>query len=448
MQYYSYEEIMEKINHASVFGSMPGVEISRILLEALDHPEQGIPFVHVAGTNGKGSVCAFLTQILMECGLKVGTFTSPHLIHFEERITVNNVQIGKKDVERLGNRLLELNLDVNPTMFDYCMAMALLYFKEQQCDILVMETGLGGRLDSTNAVGVPEVSVITKIGFDHMAILGNTLAQIAGEKAGILKPGTYLVMERQEPEAAEVLHRAIREVGTAAQPQADARPRTGEANADREQQSKKASQDCLQLSYTEVSEADLAWVKTRKLGLLGTHQWENAAAAALAAKYLIQNRFPAWDKKKIERVITEGLGKTRWPGRMEVLSEEPFFLVDGAHNGHGVKALFDSLTYLYPGERFHFIMGVMADKDYEQMVECLLPLAKRFGTVTPENHRALQAKSLAAFIEQFHIPVDTYESVTDVVTDILQNQPHNDKIVAFGSLYFIGELEAVWQQKK
>jgi dihydrofolate synthase/folylpolyglutamate synthase len=306
-------------------------------------------------------------------------------------------------------------------MFDYCMAMALLYFKEQQCDILVMETGLGGRLDSTNAVGVPEVSVITKIGFDHMAILGNTLAQIAGEKAGILKPGTYLVMERQEPEAAEVLHRAIREVGTAAQPQ---------------------------LSYTEVSGTDLAWVRTRKLGLLGTHQWENAAAAALAAKHLIQNRFPAWDGEQTERVITAGLGKTRWPGRMEVLSEDPFFLVDGAHNGHGVKALFDSLTYLYPGERFHFIMGVMADKDYEQMVECLLPLAKRFGTVTPENHRALQAKSLAAFIEQFHIPVDTYESVTDVVKVILQNQPQDDKIVAFGSLYFIGELEAVWQQKK
>jgi dihydrofolate synthase/folylpolyglutamate synthase len=413
MKSYSYEEVLEKINHASVFGSLPGVENSRILLEALNHPEQGIPFVHVAGTNGKGSVCAFLTQILMECGRKVGTFTSPHLIDFEERITVNNVQIEKKDVERLGNRLLELNLDVNPTMFDYCMAMALLYFKEQQCDILVMETGLGGRLDSTNAIGVPEVTIITKIGFDHMAILGDTLAQIAAEKAGIIKPGTYLVMERQEPEAAEVLHRAIREV-----------------------------------SYTEVGEADLAWVKTRKLGLLGTHQWENAAAAALAAKHLIKNRFPAWDREQTERIISAGLGRTYWPGRMEVLSEEPFFMVDGAHNGHGVKALFASLTYLYPGERFHFIMGVMADKDYEQMVTCLLPLAKRFGTVTPENHRALQAESLAAFIGQYHIPTDTYESIQAVVKDILQSGQQNDKIVAFGSLYFIGELKEIWKQAR
>jgi dihydrofolate synthase/folylpolyglutamate synthase len=257
------------------------------------------------------------------------------------------------------------------------------------------------------------VTIITKIGFDHMAILGDTLAQIAAEKAGIIKPGTYLVMERQEPEAAEVLHRAIREV-----------------------------------SYTEVSETDLAWVRTQKLGLLGTHQWENAAAAALAAKHLIKNRFPAWDREQTERIISAGLGRTYWPGRMEVLSEEPFFMVDGAHNGHGVKALFDSLTYLYPGERFHFIMGVMADKDYEQMVTCLLPLAKRFGTVTPENHRALQAESLAAFIGQYHIPTDTYESIQAVVKDILQSGQQNDKIVAFGSLYFIGELKEFWKQAR
>jgi dihydrofolate synthase/folylpolyglutamate synthase len=431
MQYYSYEEIMEKINHASVFGSMPGVEISRILLEKLDHPEMGIPFVHVAGTNGKGSVCAFLTQILMECGLKVGTFTSPHLIHFEERITVNREQIAKEDVVRLGNCLLKLPLDITPTMFDYCMAMALLYFKEQQCDILIMETGLGGRLDSTNAIGIPEVSVITKIGFDHMAILGNTLGEIAAEKAGIIKPGTYLVMERQEPEAAEVLHRVIRQTGI---PKQSAPGRADKGDA------------CVE--YTEVSDADLAWVKSQKLGLLGTHQWENAAAATLAAEYLLKRRFPSWDEAERKRVIAQGLGKTCWPGRMEVLSEEPFLLVDGAHNGHGVKALFDSLTYLYPGERFHFIMGVMADKDYGQMVSCLLPLADRFGTVTPENHRALQAAELSALIGQYGIPTDTYESIQDVVTDILQTPQYDDKIVAFGSLYFIGELKAAWEMRR
>jgi dihydrofolate synthase/folylpolyglutamate synthase len=414
MKQYSYEEIMEQINHASVFGSLPGVKISGILLDALDHPERGIPFVHVAGTNGKGSVCAFLTQILMRAGLRVGTFTSPHLIHFEERITVNNEQITKADVTRLGNDLLKQQPDVTPTMFDYCMAMALLYFKEQKCDILIMETGLGGRLDSTNAIGIPEVSVITRIGFDHMAILGDTLEKIAGEKAGILKPGTYLVMERQEPEADRVLHQVIAELGN--------------------------------LEYVTVNEADVLWARSQKLGLLGTHQWENAAAAALAARRILKNHIPSWDEEQRNRVITQGLAETCWPGRMEVLSEEPFVMVDGAHNGHGVKALYDSLTYLYPGEQFHFIMGVMADKDYEQMVKCLIPLAARFGTVTPENHRALQAKALTSFIEQYHIPTDTYAGIPDVVTDIMHTRKHMHKIIAFGSLYFVGELKEVWEK--
>lgn len=413
MEQYSYNEVLEKINHASVFGSLPGVEISSILLEALEHPERGIPFVHVAGTNGKGSVCAFLSSILMESGLKVGTFTSPHLIDFEERITVNGVQISKENVTRLGNRVLEPKLKVTPTMFDYCMAIALLYFKEQECDILVMETGLGGRLDSTNAIGVPDVSVITKIGYDHVAILGHTLSGIASEKAGIIKPGTYLVMERQESEAARVLS--------------------------------EVAERTENLEYAVVSDEDIERVKKQQLGIIGTHQWENAAAAALAAGYLMKKYRSKWNEGKREQVIAEGLTKAHWPGRMEILSETPFFMVDGAHNGNGVAALYDSLCYLYPGEQFHFIMGVMADKDYERMVERLLPLAARFSTVTPENSRALQAKTLAAFIRQYGIPTDTYDSVQDVVTDILHTPTCSDKIIAFGSLYFIGELKSIWQ---
>jgi dihydrofolate synthase/folylpolyglutamate synthase len=418
MKPYTYDEVMEQINHASAFGSLPGVENSRLFLSALGHPEQGMPFVHVAGTNGKGSVCAFLTQILMESGLRVGTFTSPHLIHFEERIAVNNVQILREDVTRLGNRLLEIPLAVQPAMFDYCLAMALLYFKEQGCELVVLETGLGGRLDSTNAVGVPEVTVITKIGYDHTAILGDTLEQIAGEKAGILKPGTYLVMERQEPEAAGVLRRAA----------ADAAGGQGS------------------LPYTEVGDADIAWVKAHPPSLRGTYQWENAAAAVLAARHLLGHYRPDWDTGQTDHAIAAGLAHTRWAGRMEQLSEEPFVLIDGAHNGHGVQALADSLRTLYPGERFRFVMGVMADKDYGRMVECLLPLAAHFATVTPENARALQAKELAAFIGQYRVPVESYDNIQDVVTDILHTPQHDDKIVAFGSLYFIGELKAAWEQ--
>lgn len=416
MVQYNYEEVLKQINHSSVFGSLPGAEISKIILEKLGHPEFGIPFVHVAGTNGKGSVCSFLSHILMESGLKVGTFTSPHLIDFEERITVNNVQINKSDVERLGNTLLSIDFGMKPTMFDYCMAMALLYFKEQFCDIMIMETGLGGRLDSTNAIGTPEVTILTKIGYDHMAILGNTLSEIAAEKAGIIKPDTFLVAESQEPAALDVICKEIEKVKN--------------------------------LDYYIVNHSDCAAMKKKKLGIIGTHQWENAAAAVVAARHLLHKYHSNWNEKQIDAAIDQGLAKAYWPGRMEILSEQPFVMVDGAHNGHGVAALFDSLCYLYPGERFHFVMGVMADKDYEKMVEGLLPLAKKFTTVSLENTRALQARVLADCINQYQIPTECYESIQDVVKDILHNTNCSDKIIAFGSLYFIGELKDIWNREE
>ena len=180
---YSYEEVLDQIENGRRFGNRPGVEITGIMLEQMGQPQNGMPFIHVAGTNGKGSVCAFLTSVFRETGLKVGTFISPHLIDFEERIMVDGRQISREDV------------------FDYCVLMAVLYFKEQNCDLVIMETGLGGRLDSTNALGNPVVSVITRIGYDHMNILGNTIEEIAQEKAGIIKAGVPVVIAPQESEA-------------------------------------------------------------------------------------------------------------------------------------------------------------------------------------------------------------------------------------------------------
>ena len=208
---YCYEEVVNIIEGKGKFGSHYGCELSSIMLEKMTYPQKDLPFIHIAGTNGKGSVSAFLCSILKEAGLKVGMFTSPHLLDFRERIQINRTLISKEDFTRLGNLLLEQEFDVRPAMTDYCLVMALLYFKEQQCDVVVLETGLGGKLDSTNAVGVPVVSVITKIGFDHTAILGNTLAEIAKEKAGILKEGTHFICESQETEAKAVLYQTAQE---------------------------------------------------------------------------------------------------------------------------------------------------------------------------------------------------------------------------------------------
>ena len=200
-----YQDIIHIIEGKRRFGNLPGVEASRKLLAAVGNPQKGLVFIHIAGTNGKGSTAAFLHEILKQSGIKTGLFTSPHLIEFEERIRINGEKIPKWETARLGQFLLDTDAGIQPTMFDYSLAMALLYFKEQGCQIAVLETGLGGRLDGTNAVGVPVVSIITKIGYDHTAVLGDTLVQIAAEKAGILKEGTKAVFEGQEEEVMAVL---------------------------------------------------------------------------------------------------------------------------------------------------------------------------------------------------------------------------------------------------
>ncbi len=368
-----------------------------------------LPFVHIAGTNGKGSVCAFMTEIFRKSGLKAGAFISPHVVVFEERISVNGQMISREDVARLGNKLLDTDFGVNLTMFDYCLAMALMYFKEQGCDIMVIETGLGGRLDSTNAIGLPLATVITKIGYDHVAILGDKLGDIAREKAGIIKTGSHVFSEQQEEEAEAVIRDAA---------------------------------DKCQVQLTFVTKEEIEAASKYNLRLLGVHQWENAAVAKLAAEYVLEKFINAAvtdgnKLKKNESEIITALRETVWQGRMEILSQKPFFMVDGAHNGHGVLALRDSLKTLYPCEKFHMIMAVMADKDYKAMVEEILPYAEDFVAVNMDNSRALQAKDLAEFINSRGVKADCVDSVEEA----LKTLRADTKNLAFGSLYFIGEIK-------
>lgn len=368
-----------------------------------------LPFVHIAGTNGKGSVCAFMTEIFRKSGLKAGAFISPHVVVFEERISVNGQMISREDVARLGNKLLDTDFGVNLTMFDYCLAMALMYFTEQDCDIMVIETGLGGRLDSTNAIGLPLATVITKIGYDHVAILGDKLEDIAREKAGIIKTGSHVFSEQQEEEAEAVIRDAA---------------------------------DKCQVQLTFVTKEEIEAASKYNLSLLGVHQWENAAVAKLAAEYVLEKFINAAvtdgnKLKKNEPEIISALRETVWQGRMEILSQKPFFMVDGAHNGHGVLALRDSLKTLYPCEKFHMIMAVMADKDYKAMVEELLPYAEDFVAVNMDNSRALQAKDLAEFVNSRGVKADCVDSVEEA----LKTLRADTKNLAFGSLYFIGEIK-------
>ena len=374
----TYEQVVHTIDNKRRFGKACGRDVTQEFMEALGHPEMGLHIIHIAGTNGKGSVAAFVSSILQAASFassehfKVGLFTSPHLIDYTERIQIDGKQISREDVTRIGQQLLSMELKLEPTMFDYWLAMAMIYFKEQQVDYVVLETGLGGAKDSTNGLSqLPDVCAITSIGLEHTQYLGDTLAAIAGEKAGIIKPGVPVVIGQMDEEASAVIEARCDELG------------------------------CDLVHATEV-ESDL------KLGLFGGYQRRNAAVA-----------------------------RAVWPGRMHVISESPYILVDGAHNPSGVTALRDSLKAEFPNEKFSFIMAVMADKDYAEMARIVAPIAERFFTVTVDSSRALQAMELAQVISRNGIEAMACDSYQEARANAMG---FSEKIIVFGSLYFIGEV--------
>ena len=395
----TYEEVVKIIDNKHRFGKACGRDVTREFLEVLGHPEAGMHIIHIAGTNGKGSVAAFVSSILQAASFalnnsfKVGLFTSPHLIDYTERIQIDGKQISREDVTRLGQELLEIQLKLEPTMFDYWLAIALLYFKEQGVKYIVLETGLGGRKDSTNGLSeAPEVCAITSIGLEHTMYLGNTLEAIAGEKAGIIKPGVPVVIGDMPEAARNVILAKCKE------------------------------EKCQAIVAGRLSEQV-------ELGLFGKYQRNNAKVAVEIIKAL--------DLPMDDSIIKAGLKKAVWPGRMQVISQAPFIMVDGAHNPSGVQALFDSLIWEFPNEKFSFIMAVMADKDYLEMARIILPRAQMIYTVTVESDRALQAKELAEDIESIGgnaISCASYEEALEKAK--VQDNP----IIVFGSLYFIGEI--------
>lgn len=395
----TYNQVVNTIDNKRRFGKACGRDVTKEFMEVLGHPELGKRIIHIAGTNGKGSVAAFVSSILQaasfssEKHFKVGLFTSPHLIEYTERIQVDGQQISKEDVTRLGQQLLEMNLKLEATMFDYWLAMALLYFKEQEVEYIVLETGLGGTKDSTNGLSqLPEVCAITSIGLEHTQYLGDTLGAIAGEKAGIIKPNVPVVIGQMDDEAASVIEKHCDQLG------------------------------CTLIKAGEVD-------KSIKLGLFGEYQRKNAAVAVETIKQLgifVDNQ-----------TIEKGLANAVWPGRMQIISERPFIIADGAHNPSGVKALYESLTSEFSKEKFSFIMAVMADKDYAEMAEIIKPVAKRIYTVTVESDRALQARELANVLCQKGITATACQSYEAALEEACG---YDNKIVVFGSLYFIGEI--------
>jgi len=395
----TYKEIVYTIDNKRRFGKACGRDVTLEFMEALGHPEQGMKIIHIAGTNGKGSVAAFVSGILQAASFasdnkfKVGLFTSPHLIDYTERIQIDGKQISREDVTRIGQMLLDTKLDLEPTMFDYWLAMAMVYFKEQGVSYVVLETGLGGAKDSTNGLSqAPVACAITSIGLEHTQYLGNSLAAIAGEKAGIIKPGVPVVIGQMEAEAKDVIVARAKELGS------------------------------KYIFSGHVSDQVA-------LGLFGKYQRNNAATAVELIKCL--------DLNINNQTIEAGLAKASWPGRMQIISSNPYILIDGAHNPSGVMALYQSLVAEFPKEKFSFIMAVMADKDYVQMAKIISPVAERVFTMTADSSRALQAQELANSLMQIGL---TAESCQTFEESIKEASSYNEKIIVFGSLYFIGDV--------
>ena len=419
-----------------------GLERIRELLERLCRPQDRLKFVHVAGTNGKGSICAYLASILGAAGYRTGMFTSPYIERFEERIRVDGVMISPDElrdvtlaVREHAEAMAEETGD-HPTEFELMTAVALEHFARCGCDIVVLEVGLGGRLDSTNVIDAPEACVIARIGLDHTALLGNTLAAIAGEKAGIIKEGSAVVSWPQESEAMAVIEHAAAEHGCELRVPDFAQLEEGAIRWE------DGASPFRPFSYKE-------WADLRT-GILGSYQPQNATVALEAVDVL---RGRGW--RIPDEAARAGVAQTRWPGRFEIVEggsspDEFAIVVDGGHNPQGARALADSLAEVFPGRKPVFVIGVLEDKDYPRMLEDVLPLGSAFVCVTPDNPRALPAHKLARAIRwtgqdllgcSACVNPVVARDFEDAIRRARELADPDGLICAFGSLYSVAALK-------
>lgn len=422
-----------------------GLERMRDFMHALGDPQEKLRYVHIAGTNGKGSACVMTQSILTAAGFRTGLYISPHLDQFNERLSIDGQMISDADLRRLAARVRAAaeTLGEEPTDFEMITAMAFCWFEEQHCALVVLEVGMGGRLDATNVISSPEVCAIMHIGLDHTEFLGDTVEKVAAEKAGILKPGADCVLYHQLPGVMEVVQKRFADVNPDAAgttdaavsalsaDTADSRCASGAAattdgafdmaHSNHAGASTKSAVARLVITDPTAFTArartidgqvfDYRARRHLRIQLLGNYQMENAMAVLDIIDCLIRR---GWGIT--ENAIRAGLAQATWPGRFEVLSREPLLIVDGAHNPNGVEALVDTIRAYFPDQKINFVMGVMKDKDYHTMLRLIAPYAARFITELPDAHRALRPEQLKSEIRAyFDGPVETADSVTAAV---------------------------------
>ena len=419
-----YREALRYIDGVQWLGSRPGLGRVTELLRRLGDPQRELRFIHIAGTNGKGSCAAMTASVLKAAGYKTGLFTSPYLFRFNERMQINGEPIEDEALAALVTEIRPLAdaMEDHPTEFELMTATALLWYARERCDVVVLEVGLGGRLDATNVIERPEVCAIMNIGLDHTEILGDTVEKIAAEKAGIVKPGADCVLYEQQESVMAVVRRVCEEKGARLTVAAFSRIRP--------------EFDCLDGQVFTYKDEPCA------ITLLGAHQRKNAAVVIEIAGAL---RRRGW---RIERdALEHGLYAAAWPARFELVSEEPPFVVDGGHNPQCAQTVADNLRTYFPGRRRVLLLGVLADKDYPAMLDILAPEADAFVCVAPDSPRALPAEALAAALARFGRPTEVCAAIPDGVAAAQELAGADGMVCAVGSLYMAGAIRACFGLK-
>lgn len=416
----SYESTIDYIENSNWVRTKPGLERTQELLKALGNPEKNLKFVHIGGTNGKGSTAACIAAVLQQAGYRTGLYTSPYILRFNERMQMNGEQISDEELERLVDKIRPIAdaMQDKPTEFELITAVGMQYFYENHADIVVLEVGLGGELDSTNVIDTPECAVLTAIGLDHTEYLGDTITKIAATKAGIIKSGGLVTAYPADEDVVEVLRNRCQTVGA-----------------------ELTMADVSRLNVKSVTldgvTFDFDGIQDIFLPLAGSYQPYNAAVAITACR-LLKKR--GW--KITDEIIRQGLARVYWPGRFEVLLRKPVFVLDGAHNPHGIRATVESLKTHFGDKKLTFVIGVMADKDVENMASFVAPLADIFYTARPDNPRSMSADDLAALLRRHGAEAEPCGSVEAAVAAALNHAGEDGVVMALGSLYFSSDIRA------
>lgn len=416
----TYEEAIKYIHSVCWKGSVPGLERIRELCERLGDPQDGMKFIHVTGTNGKGSTCAMTESVLRHAGYKTGLFVSPYVRHFNERIQINGSPVSNELLAEATEAVKEHADEMKdaPTEFELLSAIAFLIFKHEACDIVVLEVGMGGRLDSTNIIKDPVLSVITGVSLDHTSVLGSTREDIAAEKAGIIKPRCpVLYGDVHDDSVAEIISKRAAELSCRAY------------FCDK-------NEITVERAELNGSVITVGSHKSVKIPLLGLYQTENAARVLKIVDILRDRGFDI-----SEEALRNGMASVRWRARFEKLSESPLVIYDGSHNPEGIDAAVRTIKHYFGSERVNVLTGVMADKDYTDMARELAPLADKVYAVTPSNPRSLSSDILAETYRRCHADAFDCGSVESGYKAALKDSKERGKaLICLGSLYMYSEV--------